>query len=72
MSGWPLPGADAVFPKERAERAISLGVARKYAALLNHGKRSPLSPRAARDPRFHRRARAWRADPGKARFRRAV
>jgi hypothetical protein len=28
---------------ERAERAIYLGVARKYAALLNNGKGSPIT-----------------------------
>jgi len=31
------------LPLERAERAIDLGVARKYAALLNHGKGSPIT-----------------------------
>lgn len=31
------------IPLERAERAIDLGVARKYAALLNNGKGSPIT-----------------------------
>jgi hypothetical protein len=31
------------IPLERAERAINLGVARKYAALLNNGKGSPIT-----------------------------
>jgi hypothetical protein len=38
-AGWCRRGV----PLERAERAICLGVARKYAALLNNGKGSPIT-----------------------------